>query len=124
MYQEYFNTLSGSVEDYFAPAKKMAELSISSTEKLFALQMALTKGYFELGMEQVKAVLAVKDPESFQSFVTKQAEVAKTVGEKVMADVKAVAELNAEVGAEVQKLAEEGLKTVVSAPVAKAKKAA
>ena len=92
----------------------MAELTIASTEKMFALQMALTQGYFELGMQQLKSAMEIKDAETLQSFMSKQAEVAKTVGEKVMADAKAVADLNAEVSAEVQKLAQEGVITSYS----------
>lgn len=121
MYQDLFNSWTVNAEKMFAPSRKMADLTIASTEKLFALQMALTQGYFELGMKQLKSMLEVKDAESLKSFVSLQAEVAKNVSEKVMADAKAVADLNAEVGAEVQKLTQESLQSVV-AP--KAKKAA
>ena len=114
MYQDLFNSWTVNAEKMFAPSRKLADLTIASTEKLFALQMALTQGYFELGMKQLKSVLEVKDAESLKSFVSLQAEVAKNVGEKVMADAKAVADLNAEVGAEVQKLTQESLQSVVA----------
>lgn len=116
MYDELLKSWSGNTEQYLEPSKKMAELALTNAEKAFAMQMNLAQGYFDLAMKQMKAMLEVKDPASLQAFLSQQAEVAKSVSEKVVADAQAVAELNAEAGAEVKKLAEESIKTATAGP--------
>ena len=112
MNQEIAKLFTVQPEKVLAPVQQLAELSLSNTEKLFALQMEITQSYIRVGVEQMKALFEVKDAESLQAFVNNQAEVAKNVGEKMISDVKAVADLGAEFNAETQKLTRESLRVV------------
>ena len=114
MNQEFANLFKMEPEKVLAPMQRLAELSLSNSEKLFALQMEITQSYIRLGVEQMKALFEVKDAESLQAFVNSQDDVAKNVGEKMIADAKAVADLGAEFNAETQKLTRESLRVVAS----------
>ncbi|MCB1760078.1 MAG: phasin family protein [Gammaproteobacteria bacterium] len=114
MYQEIFSTYNTQAEKLIVPMQQLAKLSLSNYEKMAALQFEIAQSYVDLGIEQMNAILEVKDPESLQAFVSKQADVARNVGEKMIADAKAVAELGNEFNAETQKLARESMNAVVS----------
>ena len=112
MNQELYKLFAVNPENMVAQVQGLAELSLKNTEKVFALQLELVQSYVHLGVEQLKAMYEVKDAESLQAFVNSQADVAKNVGEKMIADAKAVADLGAELNAETQKLTQESLKVV------------
>lgn len=114
MNQEIAKLFTVQPEKVLAPMQQLAELSLSNSEKLFALQMEVAQSYVKLGVEQMKALFEVKDAESLQAFVNNQADMAKNVGEKMIADAKAVADLGAEFNAETQKLTQETLRVVAS----------
>jgi phasin family protein len=114
MYQEIIDIYSAQVEKLIAPAQQFAMLSISNGEKLYAMQLEIAQSYVNLGIEQVKALVEVKDPESLQAFIAKQVDVARNVSEKLIADGQAVAELGNQFNSETQKLARESMSAVVS----------
>jgi len=114
MYQEIIDSYTAQAEKMFAPAQQFARLSLSNSEKLYALQMEIAQSYADLGVEQLKALIEVKDTESLQAFVTSQVDVARNVSEKMMADAQTVAELGSKFNTETQQLARESLNTVVS----------
>jgi phasin family protein len=114
MNQEFLNLFAVKPEKLLAPMQHFAELSLTNSEKLLAMQMEIAQSYVHLGMAQMKALFEVKDAESLQAFVNSQANVAKNVGEKLMADAKAVADLGAEFNAETQKLTQDSLRVVAS----------
>ncbi len=114
MNQEFANLYKVEPEKLLAPMQRFAELSLSNSEKLLALQMEIAQSYVRLSAEQLKALFEVKDAESLQAFVNSQADVAKNVGEKMIADAKAVADLGAEFNAETQKLTQESLRVVAA----------
>lgn len=114
MYQEIMDIYTTQAEKMFAPAQQFARLSLSNSEKLYALQLEIAQSYVDLGVEQLKAMIEVKDPESLQAFVTRQVDVARNVSEKMIADAQAVAELGSKINAETQQLARESLNAAVS----------
>ena len=114
MYQEIIDIYTAQAEKFFAPAQQFALLSLSNSEKLYALQLELAQSYVNIGVEQFKALVEVKDPESLQAFLAKQVDVAKSISEKLIADGQAVAELGTQFNNETQKLARESLSAVVS----------
>jgi len=104
------NTYADLVEQFkavLAPVQKLNTLGIANVEKLSTLQIKSLEGYSKLAISQLKAALAVQDVAGFQAFLAEQQEVAKTVGEKLVADAKSVAELNEKFAAEAQKVAKE-----------------
>lgn len=114
MYQEIIDIYTAQAEKFMAPAQQFARLSLSNAEKMYALQLEIAQSYVDLGVEQMKALIEVKDPESLQAFVTKQVDVARNVSEKLLADAQAVADLGNSFNNESQKLARESLTAAVS----------
>jgi len=114
MYQEIIDLYTAQLEKVVAPAQQFAKLSVSNSEKLYALQMEIAQSYFNLGIAQWKELVEVKDAESLQAFIAKQVDVAKNVSEKMIADSKAVAELGNQFNNETQKLARESLNAAVA----------
>ncbi len=114
MYQEIIENYTTQVEKFFAPVQQFARLSLSNGEKLYALQMEITQSYIDFGVEQMKALIEVKDPESLRAFVSRQAEAVKTISEKMIADTQAVAELGSKFNAESQQLARESVNAALS----------
>jgi len=78
------------------------------------LQLEIAQSYVNLGVDQMKALIAVKDRTSLQAFMSSQVEVARNVGEKMIADTQAVAELGSSFNTETQQLARESLNAVLS----------
>lgn len=114
MNQEIYNMFAIQPEKMFAQMQKYVELSLSNCEKAFALQLEIAQSYSDLGMAQMKAFFEIKDAESLQAFVNQQADVVKNVGEKMISDARAVADLGVEINAENKKLAEESISLVTS----------
>ncbi len=114
MNYELFNAYAVLPEKVFAQMQQYAELSLANCEKLFTLQLEIAKSYSDLGIEQLRAFTEIKDAESLQEFVSRQSDVAKSVGEKIISDAKAVAELGIEINTETKKLAQESINLVAS----------
>lgn len=95
-----------------APVQKLNALGVENFEKLAALQISSLEAYSKLGVSQLKAALAVQDVAGLQAYIADQQEVAKTVGEKLVADAKSVAEMGEKFTAEAQKVAKESFASV------------
>lgn len=74
------------------PIKKLIELNKSQFEKLAAAQQEAAKNYMQLTEARIKAASSIKDPESLQTYVKEQAELAQSGFEKVVADSKSLFE--------------------------------
>jgi len=119
-------TLSKTTEQaeklFIGPARTYAGLAIDHAEKLFSVQLDAARAYSEVGLKQLRAALAVKDPKSFQAYVSGQQKAASELGERVKDDAQKVAAMNQEFVAKTQKLAQENAGNVAqTATAAKAK---
>ena len=88
-----------------APVVKANKLAVASLEKLVALQLSTLQSYTDLTIARLKAAAEVTDLKSLQAFAADQVELAKSLGQKLMDDAKAYADLGAGVKAEFDKLA-------------------
>jgi phasin family protein len=105
---------------FFGPARAYATMSLDYTEKLLAAQYDAAKAYTDLGLNQARAALDVKDPEGLCTYVEGQQKVAKEIGERAKADAEKVVAMNQEVVQQAQKLTEESVKAASTAkPAAK-----
>lgn len=114
MYQEIIDNYTAQADKLIAPVEQFVKLSLNNTEKLYAMQLEIAQSYVNLGLEQLIAFTEVKDAESLQVFVGKQVDVAKNMGEKLISDSQAVADLGNEFNSETQRLAIESLNAVVA----------
>jgi phasin family protein len=86
------------------PAQKLGQLMIANAEKLSEIQLAAAKAYSDMGLGQMKAAVEVKDMAGLKGYAEKQAEALKTVGERLVADAKAVTEMASAFSTEAQSI--------------------
>lgn len=89
------------------PTRAFFGLGVDHMEKLVNIQLAATKAYTELGLRQVRAALAIREPKDLESYVQCQQEVVKTLGERVKGDAETVVALNREFAEKAQQLTQE-----------------
>jgi len=133
MTNEIFEKFTAQVQTVFAPVQELNKLYVYNIEKLFEIQLNSARDYTEICLEQMRSASEITDQKALESFLSKQGETFKTIGEKVIADSQAVANIGSQFSAEAQKIAEKSVESATTAvnniaPVAKkapaAKKAA
>lgn len=87
-------------------ALRLAQVAFDNAERLFKLQLDVTKAALEDNVKNTKALAEVKD---FQDFISLRTKLAETGVEKAMGYSRSVYEVASEAQAEVSKLVEEGL---------------
>jgi len=111
---------------FMAPTRSYAKLAMDYTQKLIDAQMEAARTYTDLGMQQARAALDIKDPSALQQYAEKQQEAAKDLGERVKADGEKVVALNQDFANEARKLVESSAQSASEAAtetVSAAKKA-
>lgn len=107
MNNELFNQYTKQIETLFmAPARAYASLAADYTQKLMDAQMDAARTYSEIGMQQVRAAMDIKDADALQQYAAKQQSVARDLGERVKADGEKVVALNQDFADEARKLVE------------------
>ena len=131
MYEELFSRTSGQVEQMMAPARKMQGLMVDHFSRMTDFQMQRLQNYSEIGLNQLRTMQEVRNPEDFQAFVERQTEMLKSTSEKLSADFSEVAEMQRSLAEELQKLARESFDGAVAGtgkqprqPTSQAKKSA
>jgi len=107
MNNELFNQYTKQIETLFmAPARAYATLAVNYTQKLMDAQMDAVRTYSEVGMQQARSAVDIKDADALQQYAAKQQTVAKDLGERVKADGEKVVALNQNFADEARKLVE------------------
>lgn len=114
MNKDFFAVLNTQNTGLIETIQKLNKLAATNVEKLSALQVANLQAYTSLGIERLKVLAEVKTSADLQNYVAGQVEVLKTINERLMADTKALVALNAEFNAEIQKLAQNSMTTVLN----------
>lgn len=107
MKYEIFDTMSKQQETLMATVQKLNQLAVAKVEKLTALQMNALRGYSDLSIQNLKELVEINNPQALQAYLGKQNESVKSVGEKLVADAKAVAEVGVEYSQEAQKITQD-----------------
>lgn len=92
--------------DVIEPARNYAELALNHFEKLVAIQYESARAFTDLGVQQTRAALEVRDQAGVQAYVESQQKAARAVGDRVKGDAEKVASLNQEFVQNAQKTAE------------------
>lgn len=132
MTNEMFENFTAQLQTALAPAQELNKLYFYNVEKLVEIQLNSARDYAEICLDQFRSVSEINDQKGLEAFISKQTETFKHIGEKVMADSQAVANIGTEFSTEAQKIAEKSVEVASAAvnvaPVAKkasaAKKAA
>jgi len=115
MSNDTFDKYNEQAEKLFmAPTRDYAKLAMDYAEKLIDAQMEAARTYSEIGMQQARAALEVKDTKALQQHAEnaeKQQKVAKDLTERVKTDAEKVVAMNQDFVNEARKLVESNVKT-------------
>ncbi|MFD2192338.1 phasin family protein [Pistricoccus aurantiacus] len=78
------------------PARSLAGKMLDYTEKLANVQRGALNNYAELGFQQMRSALDVKNAEDLQSYMEEQQEAAKKVSEQMKSDMEEVRSISQE----------------------------
>jgi phasin family protein len=101
-----------SFEELFAPAVEISEITLSYTEKLVEMNLAVMRKQADVAIAAWRAVLSVKDATEAQNYLTAQGEVARELVEGYVADAKAVSAISQEAANDVRKVVTKGIEQV------------
>lgn len=94
---------------FATPVRSYATLALDHAEKLAALQYSSAKAYMDLGLEQARSALDIKDQNDVQAFVSKQQKFAQTLADRVKGDMEKVVELQKDFADKSRKVVEDGV---------------
>ena len=128
MKNDMFDKYTEQAEKLFmAPTRSYAKLAVDYTEKLMAAQMEAVRTYSEIGMQQARAAMEIKDTKGFQQYAEQQQTVAKDLSERVKSDAEKSVAMNQDFANDIRKLVESSVQTAsetAQQSVAEAKNAA
>jgi phasin family protein len=105
---------------FMAPTRDYAKLAMDYAEKMIEAQMEAARTYSEIGLQQARAALDIKDTTALQQYAEKQQAVAKDLGERVKGDAEKVVAMNQDFVNETRKLVESSVQTVSETATPKA----
>lgn len=108
MNDKIFGAFKGQPAELLGPSRELSKLTIAKLEQLVSLQLASLQEYTNLNLEQLKAAADISGPQDVQTYIAKQQDFLKTVGEKLAGDAHAIAALSKEFSEEAQKIAFKG----------------
>lgn len=99
---DFFNNINEKLTSYTTPVSKINKAMLDNIGDLIELQSQSFSAYADLGINQAKAALEIRDTESLSAFFQQQNEVAETIqtqfkgdmsklgdiGNKTVADIK------------------------------------
>ena len=118
---ELMNSWIENSKAAMAPARELGEMTQRVFEKMGEQQMAMTKEYMDLGLRGLQLVSAARDP---RALVNEQVNLAKEVGDRMLANAEAYNKLAAETQAEFAIWAEKTTESAVAKAEAAVEKAA
>ena len=120
MNADILNNVTKQFEQFVAPVRQFAELSLSHAEKVTAFQTEAVRDYITFGVGYAKEAATIDSPEKLQKWVSGRANAVQTMGKRVGDDVQTLVGLNRDYAEETGKLTRKQVETAAKA----AKKAA
>lgn len=108
---ELMNSWIENSKAAMAPARELGKMTQRMFEKMGEQQMVMTKEYMDLGLRGLQVVSAARDP---RTLVNEQVNLAKEVGDKMLANAEAYAKLATETQAEFTSWAEKATEAAVA----------
>jgi len=112
MDNEQLSDLFKQSQSFLTPLVKTNRLAVANFEKLVAFQMNTLQSYMDFSIDRLKAAAEVDSPERLQEFLTGQFEAVAVLGQKLLDDSKALAELSTELSDEFSQQAEKNINEV------------
>ncbi len=95
---------------YLEPVREINTLALENVEKLLNIQLKSINDTARLGVEQMKAAADIKDVDGLKKYFTEQAEVVKSLGERLVQDGQSALELGVSYTDKVQQVVNDTLK--------------
>lgn len=96
MINKTLSALTDPTKGLLEPAHKLNQQAVTALEKVAAYQIDSLNTYSRLGIGQLKAAAEVRNVEGLQNLLSKQNDVLKEVGGRLMSDVKTFFQIGAE----------------------------
>lgn len=100
-----FNNVPEVSAPLMASMTKANQMLAANFEKMLMFQMNAFRGYLDIGLNQMKAAAEITDMKSLQTFYRLQSEIAQTVQQKLLMDVKAMTHMGTRFKVEMDNLA-------------------
>ncbi len=113
--QDQINQSMQQMQQMMEPTRKLNALLLNHAERIAHLNLEAARSYTELATQQMRKMLEIRDPESFQSYLTDQSKVMQTLSNKISEDANALADIGKDMGQEVQQIAQENASVVTEA---------
>lgn len=96
MITKMISAFTEPAEGLLEPARKLNQQAVTAIGKVAAYQIDSLQTYSRLGVGQLQAAAEVKNIEDIQHLLSKQNEVLKEVGGRLMSDCKAFYQIGAD----------------------------
>lgn len=106
MKSSLFHNFKRSLSGMFPPVSDVGKLGVAACEKLVEHQIESMQYYSRLGIDHMKAAVAVNDYDSAQSFFVRNIELIGRVGKRLVDDSREVVEISKSLGAEIKTASE------------------
>ncbi|MFP4129451.1 MAG: TIGR01841 family phasin [Halorhodospira sp.] len=113
--QDQINQSMQQMQQMMEPTRKLNALLLNHAERIAHLNLEAARSYTELATQQMRKMLEIRDPESFQSYLTDQSKIMQTLSNKISEDANALADIGKDMGQEVQQIAQENASVVTEA---------
>jgi len=90
---QFFDGLTDKTQNLFTPVSKINKLVLDNVSQLIDIQSKSLSAYTELGLDQAKAAMEIRDTESFTAFINQQSEMAENVHAQFKGDIEKISEL-------------------------------
>ncbi|RUR40720.1 phasin family protein [Vreelandella populi] len=100
---------------FMAPARAYAALTIDYAEKMLNAQMEASQAYTDAGIQQLRQLSSVKDPQELRRYMEGQQQVVKQMAERAKGDADKVVSLQQDYFQKSQKLTQESVKQAQTA---------
>jgi len=88
-----FENLSEKTQDFYAPLNKLNELVLNNITQLIDIQSKSLSAYADMGIEQAKSSLEIKDMDALSEFLKQQSTVAEDAQKQFKGDIEKLSEL-------------------------------
>lgn len=112
MYEDLFKNTQVSMDRFVGPVRQFQAVFVDNAEKMAHFQFEAARGYAEIGLQNVRNGLSVRDAGEFQNYVSAQQDVLKNVVERLQNDTQTVVGLQQEFGQQVQRLLEDNFQEI------------
>jgi len=99
----------GHTDRLVAPVRRLTDLMIDNLEKLTRLHLEAARVYTSMGIGQLRAAIAIHDPDSLREYVANQGVAAETVARRAAEDAETFAGIGNDFAADASRIAGENV---------------